>query len=118
MKVSEHFDRSEFECSCGCGFATVDIELLKVLEVVRKKFNSPITITSACRCPEYNSEIGGAYGSKHKQGIAADIVVKDVSPDEVYRFIDAHMPRKGGLGMYSKFTHVDVRQKKSRWNRN
>lgn len=118
MKVSEHFDRSEFECQCGCGFAAVDIELIKVLESVRKKFNSPVKITSACRCAEHNSSVGGSFGSKHKQGIAADIVVKNINPMLVYQFLDAHMPNKGGLGMYSNFTHVDVRDKKARWNGN
>ena len=116
MKISEHFDREEFACKCGCGFATVDIDLINLLEVVRNHFGKPVKINSACRCSEHNSSVGGSYGSKHKQGIAADIVVKGVNPMEVYRFIDSHMPNKGGIGMYDSFTHIDVRQKKSRWN--
>jgi len=74
--VSQNFNRSEFACKCGCGFSTVDVDLIKVLEVVRRRFGKPITINSACRCEDHNKNIGGSYGSKHKQGIAADIVVK------------------------------------------
>ena len=113
--ISKHFSRSEFACQCGCGFSTVDIELVSLLETIRKVFNAPVTINSACRCPEHNEKIGGAYGSKHKQGIAADIVVSGASPAMVYKFVDSHMPLKGGVGSYDTFTHVDVRAVKSRW---
>ena len=55
--ISENFSRSEFACRCGCGFATVDVELIKTLEVVRKQFNKPIKINSSCRCEEHNERI-------------------------------------------------------------
>lgn len=113
--ISENFSRSEFACKCGCGFATVDIDLVHTLEVVRKRFKSPVKINSACRCDEHNESIGGAYGSKHKQGIAADIVVKDVHPDQVYNFLDLFMPNSYGVGKYNTFTHIDVRKNKARW---
>lgn len=115
MKLNKYFDRDEFSCGCGCGFSTVDVEQLQLLTTIREHFNKPVTITSACRCYEYNEAIGGAYGSKHKQGIAADIVVKDIAPEQVYNFVDNHMPDRGGIGLYESFTHVDVRQKKARW---
>ena len=114
-KVSENFNRSEFACGCGCGFSTVDIELVKLLELVRITFKQPITITSACRCELHNTAVGGSYGSKHKQGIAADIIVKGTSPADVYKFLDNHAPNKYGVGLYDDFTHIDVRQNKSRW---
>ena len=113
--ITENFNRSEFKCKCGCGFSTVDIDLVMTLEVVRDHFKQPIVINSACRCPEHNKAIGGAYGSKHKQGIAADIVVKNTKPADVYTFLDNHMPTRYGLGLYDNFTHIDVRQVKARW---
>lgn len=115
MKVSEHFDREEFACKCGCGYAVVDIELLRLLERVRLHFGKPVKINSACRCEKHNKAVGGADGSKHKLGIAADIVVKDVDASEVYNFIDRHLPNTLGLGNYNSFTHVDVREVKARW---
>ena len=113
--VSQNFNRSEFACKCGCGFSTVDVDLIKVLEVVRRRFGKPITINSACRCEDHNKNIGGSYGSKHKQGIAADIVVAETSPNEVYTFLDEYEPNRHGVGKYNNFTHIDVRQNKARW---
>ena len=114
MKVSEHFSREEFACGDQCGFATVDVELLELLESIRKRFNAPVTITSGCRCSLHNTAVGGAYRSKHLLGIAADIKVKDVDPKEVYKFVDGHAPNKYGLKAYSSWVHVDVREDKWR----
>lgn len=114
-KVSENFNREEFACKCGCGFASVDVELLNLLEKVRAFFSKPVTINSACRCEKHNEAVGGSRGSKHKLGIAADIVVKDVNPQDVYYFLDRHQPNKLGLGNYKSFTHVDVREVKARF---
>lgn len=113
--LSNYFSRSEFACKCGCGFAAVDKELLSVLEVVRITFNSPVTINSACRCDKHNKSVGGADGSKHKLGIAADIVVKGVSPDDVHKLLIESYPSQYGIGKYNSFTHIDVRQGAARW---
>lgn len=117
MKVSEHFDRTEFACHCGCGFATVDVELLQVLENLRKHFASPISINSACRCPAYNSKVGGEPKSKHMYGLAADIVVGSVSPTTVYNYLVECYPGKYGIGKYAAWTHIDVRADKARWEK-
>ncbi|MBO5366677.1 MAG: peptidase M15, partial [Peptococcaceae bacterium] len=52
------------------------------------------------------------------KGIAADIVVKGVSPSKVAAYADLLMPDKGGIGEYRTFVHVDVRHEKSRWRGN
>ena len=113
--ISHYFNRSEFACKCGCGFQTVDHELLKVLEHLRGEFGAPITINSACRCDAHNKNIGGASGSKHKQGIAADIVIKGVDPSVVYSYLIGVYSSKYGIGNYTNFTHIDVRSIKARW---
>ena len=113
--ISQNFSRDEFACKCGCGFDVVDIELVHVLEKVRAKFNKPVTINSACRCESHNKKIGGTDGSKHKLGIAADIVVKDTKPSLVYAFLCKYAPLRYGIGSYDTFTHIDVRQQKARW---
>lgn len=113
--LSANFSRKEFSCKCGCGFQTVDVDLLAILETVRNKFRKPVTINSACRCEDHNKSIGGSYGSKHKQGIAADIVVKGVEPRTVYAYLDDMYPVSYGMGFYASFTHIDVRQNKARW---
>ncbi len=114
--LSENFQRSEFKCKCNnCNFNTVDVELIRLLETVRARFGKPVTITSAARCASHNKAVGGSDTSQHLLGKAADIVVKDTPPSEVFEFVTAHMPNKGGFGAYNDFTHVDVRDEKSRW---
>jgi len=112
---SEYFTREEFACKCGCGYATVDVDLLVVLEDVRTYFDSPVTINSACRCVSHNHSVGGSTKSKHLQGLASDIVVRDVNPERVYDYLYNKYPNSKGLGSYDTFTHIDVRSYKSRW---
>ena len=112
--ISKNFSRSEFACKCGCGFSTVDVKLLEALEIVRAKYGA-VKINSACRCAVHNKNVGGAKGSKHKLGIAADIVVIGTSTDEIYKFLDMFQHNKYGVGKYNSFTHIDVRDVKARW---
>lgn len=111
--LSEHFDRREFACNCGCGFDTVDAELLTLLEKIRVYFGSPVRINSGCRCPDWNKKQGGSPKSQHLTGKAADIVVSGVSPADVADY--AEKINAGGIGRYSTFTHIDSRTHKARW---
>jgi len=114
-QLSPNFKREEFACKCGCGFDTVDVALLSTLEYIRSYFGKPVTINSGCRCPEYNKKIGGEPDSQHMKARAADIVVKDVSPDKVADMLEQNN-WNGGLGRYDTFTHVDTRDVKARWD--
>jgi len=89
--------------------------LIGVLEDIRSHFDAPVSINSACRCDQHNKNVGGASGSKHRLGIAADIVVKNVEPENVAAYIDQMYGDRYGLGRYNTFTHIDVRQTKARW---
>lgn len=112
--LSEHFDRSEFACQCGCGQDTVDAELLAVLEEIRGMFG-PVTINSGNRCIAHNRAVGGGEKSQHLTGRAADIVVKDTTPAHVQDYIALSWPMQYGLGRYDDFTHIDTRTHKARW---
>ena len=112
--LSKHFSRREFSCKCGCGFDTVDAELLQVLEKLRQHINLPITITSGCRCPAYNAVVGGARDSQHTRGRAADIKVA-LSPDLIWGHLTTVYPNQYGLGRYLDFTHIDTRSQPARW---
>ena len=113
-RLNQYFTREEFACKCGCGFNTVDTELLKLLTAARAHFNKPITITSACRCEAHNERVGGSPNSLHKLGRAADIIVKDVDPADVAHFFDIEFDAPG-VGEYNTFTHVDSRTGRARW---
>lgn len=114
-KVGIHFLRSEFACKCGCGFAAVDVKLIKVLTDVREHFGVPVTITSGCRCESHNRKVGGSEGSFHLKGMAADILVKGVPPGDVHEYLDDSHPHKFGIGLYVGWVHIDVRPTKARW---
>lgn len=115
MTISAHFSRSEFACKCGCGFDTVDIETLSVLEEIRQHFGQPVWINSGCRCSYYNAKVGGAVASQHIRGRAADIEVAHTEPAQVYQFLNSEYPNKYGIGVYSDFIHIDTRSEKARW---
>jgi uncharacterized protein YcbK (DUF882 family) len=106
---SQYFEREEFACKCGCGFDTVDYELIKTLEYIREHFEKPLIVNSGCRCPVYNSSRGvnGSVNSQHLVGRAADIRVDGINPPLVYEL--AEQMEVGGLGKYDTFTHIDTR---------
>lgn len=105
--LSKNLSRYEFDCKCGCGFDTVDVGLVYIVQAVRDHFGRPVTINSGCRCPEHNRREGGADKSQHLIGRAADIVVAGVSPADVADYCETMNP--GGIGRYAGFTHVDSR---------
>ena len=110
------FNRKEFACKCGCGFDTVDYELAEVLVDLREYFESPTTINSGCRCGEHNHSVGGSSNSMHLYGKAADVVVKGVSAEDVYEYLDTKYFNKYGIGLYTGRVHVDVKSgPKRRW---
>ena len=113
MKISPNFSRKEMACKCGCGFDTVDIELIGILELIRSKIGA-YSPSSVCRCIQHNFDIGGRSTSQHLVARAADILHED--PKKLYDFIDYRFPDKYGLGLYQWGIHIDTRQGKARWS--
>ena len=116
MRISNNFKREEFTCKCGCGFDTVDIQLIKLLDQIRFYFAEPVIITSGCRCFKRNVSEGGSDKSQHLIGKAADFVVVGVKPYLVATYVERMHPDTYGVGRYESFTHVDVREQKTRWD--
>ena len=126
---TKHFKRhSKYDniaCPCDkCGGVGVGLSkgLLIVLEHLRAALGKPITVTSGYRCVEHNAKVGGAAGSKHLLGVAADIKVKGMSPTQVAKHLVA-LPYSNflGVGTYTRgnkggWVHVDIgRTKLTRW---
>lgn len=119
-KMSEHFSSNEFDChGSGCCTETIINEkLVEYLEKIREHFGKPIQITSGYRCVRHNSNIGGATGSRHSKGDAADIVITGVTPREVAKYAESVGIK--GIGLYETsadghFVHIDTREAKSFW---
>lgn len=114
-KVSENFRVREFACTDGSDPIFIDSDLVSVLQKVRNHFGKAVTITSAYRTPTKNKAVGGEKYSQHLYGRAADIKISGIAPKTVAAYAEKLMPKSGGIGIYSTFTHIDVRGTKARW---
>lgn len=117
--LSPHFRATEFACNhCGELHPSGNmppVQLLDILEAIRAEFGKPVVINSGYRCQTHNANVGGARGSRHMKGDAADIVVKGTDPALVYALADRLVGGMGGVGRYHTFTHIDTRGHKARW---
>jgi hypothetical protein len=124
-KLSKNFNAREFRCGLGspcssCSVTLIDPQLVVYLQKIRDYFGTEVEITSAYRCPTYNRRpsVGGATGSRHTKGQAADIVVRGVAPRRVAAY--AEYIGVKGIGLYETgkdgyFVHIDTRTAKSFW---
>ena len=127
MKLTNNFTKSEFDCKSGEEMPLEVLENVKLLAIqlqkIREYVGKPIRINSAYRSEAHNEAIGGVKTSQHILGKAADITIDTFTPDEVVSIIENMLTNEmlggfyiGGLGSYNTFTHVDIREKKARWN--
>lgn len=117
MQISPHFRKEEFACSCGCSNQPdVPPRLLEILEDIREHFlGKAVVINSGYRCYSYNKLVGGSSASQHLVGKAVDIIVGSTPANEVQEYVLEKYPNELGIGSYSSFTHIDVREGKARW---
>ena len=127
MKLTNNFSKSEFDCKSGEEMPLDVLENVKLLAIqlqkIREYVGKPIRINSAYRSEAHNQAIGGVKTSQHILGKAADITIDTFTPDEVVSIIENMLTNEmlggfyiGGLGSYNTFTHIDIREKKARWN--
>lgn len=122
VQLSKNFNSYEFRCglgrTCPCSTILIDDKLVEYLQKIRDHFGKPVTVTSAYRCPSYNSTVSKATSSYHTKGMAADIQVKGVTPREVAKYAESIGVL--GIGLYETdkdghFVHIDTRVNKSFW---
>jgi uncharacterized protein YcbK (DUF882 family) len=58
-----------------------------VLEPLRITLQKPVIITSGYRSKKLNEAIGGSSTSQHMKGQAADLIVPDMTVEEVFDLI-------------------------------
>lgn len=79
----------------------------EVLEPVRERLGKPIVVNSGFRCPIHNRAVGGATGSQHMKGEAADLRFQDSSckiQDLAMAIVDGG--KWDQLILYPTFVHV------------
>lgn len=90
--------------------------LANYLDTVRGVIgNKPMRITSWYRSPNYNARVKGSSKSQHLTGLAVDFACGSMSPDAIYKVLDAYHGDRGGLGLYPKHLHIDLRGHRARW---
>ena len=119
-KLSTNFKSTEFDChgSGCCSKTLIDDKLVEYLQKIRDHFSKPVNISSAYRCATHNKNVGGATGSRHMKGQAADIYITGVKPAEIAKYAESIGIL--GIGLYETdkdghFVHVDTRTTKSFW---
>jgi len=118
--LTKNLSRSEFKCSCGCGFDTVDVDTVRVIQEVCDHFDCSVRVTSGCRCAAHNASVGGTKNSQHLRGRAADCQFiydgSPIDPETIYQYLISEYDREYGFGLYSTFNHIDTRSgKPARW---
>jgi len=119
MKLSPHFDLSEFVSSKDPVAPNEDaldnLERLcaEVLEPLREAIGKPLKISSGYRSIKHNRAIGGADGSMHTTGMACDIAIGSVIDQAKLAAIASRIPACGAIGLYESkgILHVDIRRR-------
>lgn len=113
-RASAHFAFREFK-SKGNGDIKVNRKLITGLEKLRSAMgNKPMRIISGYRDPAHNKRVGGASGSQHLTGNAADISQSygaTVSKVKSLKYFTGM-----GIKCGKWITHVDVRSAASRFS--
>ena len=118
MKLTEHFTLEEMtvsEYAARNGLkntpsetAVQNLKILctNVLEPLRITLQKPVIITSGYRSKKLNEAIGGSSISQHMKGQAADLIVPDMTVEEVFDLIAKQLPFDQLIEEFGKWVHV------------
>jgi len=116
--ITSNLSRNEFACKCGCGFDSMDVETIWVVQDVCDHFGCSVTITSANRCPAHNAKVGGAKTSQHLYSRAMDCKFSKIEPEAVHQYLLNKYEGRFGFGLYNTFNHIDTRTgPPARWDK-
>lgn len=115
--VTEHFLYSDFICPCCERLKIIPAfySHVSLLEQMRNELGFDILINSGYRCKEHNTLVGGSSGSWHLL-FATDIQPEDNDPYKLKVLYKKALSMKfGGIGLYEKHIHLDLRPEEIRW---
>jgi zinc D-Ala-D-Ala carboxypeptidase len=118
MKLTEHFTLEEMTVSeyaarnglknnpSETAVQNLIILCTNVLEPLRLIVQKPVIITSGYRSKKVNAAIGGSPTSQHMKGQAADLIVPDMTVEEVFDLIAKQIPFDQLIEEFGKWVHV------------
>lgn len=119
--LTKNISRHEIACNCGCGFDSIDIETINVVQECCDHFAEELGlekvflgVNSGCRCLTWNAFQGSASTSQHTLARAIDFHIIEVAPRIVYKYLNEKYPNCYGIGNYKSFTHLDTKSGKPR----
>ncbi len=112
IMLTKNFNLNEFD-SPDTHQVKLHQELIVRLQTLRDKVKKPIKVTSGYRTNSYNRRVGGARGSFHKRGMAADIHCPGISTKDLASIAEGIGFRGIGIYISQGFVHVDVGPKRS-----
>lgn len=104
----KYFNKSEFECKCGCGTNNMQEGIVVVLDETRAYFNASITVSSGCRCATHNAKVGGVSNSRHMKGKAVDFRVMGKSATEVLKYLKTRKDVRYCYAINANYVHADI----------
>lgn len=116
IQLSKNFKLDEFKCKCGkCDPILVDEALVTWLQKIRDHFGKSVNINSGYRCAAHNADpkVGGSPTSHHVKGMAADIRVEGVTPEEVAKYAESIGIQR--IGLYDTFVHIGSDPNRKFW---
>ena len=117
--MTEHFERAELQCKCGCHLTRFHPGFLEDLETLRVTLGLAMVLTSACRCTSHNKNSGGHPKSLHvgdhpqHLGQKGTMAVDVLTPNGTYRgrlvAVAWKLGWSVGWGGKKGFVHLDKR---------
>lgn len=112
MKLTEHFDSTEFKCNCGNNPKVSELLVNRLEQMHKIMYAKAIYVTSGYRCPNCSVKVGGFRNDAHTKGIAADIKVQKQDGSYYSAEDIAEVAERlgfGGIGLMNGACHVDTR---------
>ena len=116
-KAIPYFSEEELRCK-GSGALILDIRFAIELPKLRKSWRNTLYLTSVCRSPEYNKQVGGHPNSLHLTEnpkwqtagtMAADIYWENWDLSAKYEFYILARELNWSCGLDKQFIHCDRR---------
>ena len=102
-----YFTTQELACKCDkCKTFRYNHELLSILDDVREELGESIIVNSCYRCVDHNKAVGGSPRSRHLQGNAVDIHIKN--NNYRYRLMRILLDKGVSVLVYKTFIHIQL----------